>query len=755
MRGLGEAATPRPFFSSSSMPNRTLYEWALHYHALGFSVIPVHYIKPDGACSCRAGLQCESPGKHPALRWERYTKERADTDQLAVWFDGSFHAYNIGIVTGQVSGNVGVIDVDIGKGKAGQETILDLQRDNDDLPPTMQAKTGSGGTHYLFRFPADIKIRTDKNVLGFGVDTRGEGGFIVAAPSIHVSGKHYEMDEAPVADAPGWLADLCNDETARELQLGVHGIQKSASGGMFGELTDGREGYMVRVILGVIRTYVEANHQLPDLDKVIAEGFPVYERKVRARGKSLEADGRGISLFTRRAAYQLERAKRNELRVIRGLPLDGKAAPVVPLTVIPGGVASERVDPDTGEIQHYDLSSTAQQQMASIHKRLQITDWGIEQYQGEAPEIDWLVENIIPAGVPMLLAAIGGLGKSFIALDLAIKIAAGDETFHRFSALGGRVIKHGRVVFLTAEDSRSSVHRRLNAIADDEVRERARNKLYVVPLPDAGGAQPFIRETLNGMEITESYLLIREQLISLGDVRLVIVDPLQAFVHADITSNPAAAQFWWASMAELCASVGATVMVTHHMRKEGSFSIKKAMQAREAIRGTTALVDGARLVFGLWNMNEEDEINVLRALDLPHEPNSVVCGAIVKVNDMADMSIKTFVRDDSGLLVDRTQEVEAAISGAGELTVMQLIDVLAEVRKRWDAGVPFSTSHQSKGRYFVGWLAKEYGMSKSQAGRIMTELLTAGRMVEEDYSKHKRVRGLRVVDKDEQGRGLS
>ena len=753
MRSLGEAAIPRPFFPSDSMPSRTLYEWALHYHQLGFSVIPVHYIKPDGACSCRAGLQCESPGKHPALRWERYSKERADADQLAVWFDGSFHAFNIGIVTGSVSGNIGVIDVDVGRGKAGQETILDLQRDNDDLPPTMQAKTGSGGRHYIYRFPSTVKVRTDKNVLGDGVDTRGEGGFIVVAPSIHVSGKRYEMDDCPICDAPGWLVDLCNDDTARELGLGVHGIQKSGAGGMFGDITDGREGYMVRVILGVIRSYVEANHQLPDLDKVIAEGFPVYERKVRARGKSLEADGRGISLFTRRAAYQLERAKRGELRVIRNLPLDGKSAPVIPLTVIPGG-QGERIDQETGEVQRYDLSSTAQQQMAQIHKRLQITDWGVEQYQGEAPEIDWLVENIIPTAVPMLLAAIGGLGKSFIALDLAIKVAAGDETFHQFSALGGRVIKHGKVVFLTAEDSRSSVHRRLNAIADDEVRERARNKLYVVPLPDAGGAQPFIRETLNGLEITESYLLIREQLMQLGEVRLVIIDPLQAFVHADITSNPAAAQFWWASVAELCSSVGATVMVLHHMRKEGSFTIKKAMQAREAIRGTTALVDGARLVYGLWNMNEEDEANVLRALDLPHEPNSVVCGAIVKVNDMADTGIKTFVRDDSGLLVDRTQEIDAAMSGAGELTTMQMIDVLSTVRRNWDAGTPFSTSWQSKGRYFVSWLAKEYAMSKSQAGKIMNDLLHTGRLVEMDYSKHKRMRGLKVVDK-EQTKGAS
>lgn len=738
MRALGGAETPRPFFSDEmTTTTKTTYEWAKHYASLGLSVIPVHYIKPDGACSCRLGLQCESPGKHPALRWERYQKERADADQIAVWFDGSFHQYNIGIVTGAISGNVGVIDVDVGKGKLGAETILDLQRDNDDLPPTMEGRTGSGGTHYFYRFPEGIKVRTDKNVLGDGVDTRGEGGFVVAAPSIHVSGKRYEVDNCEIDAAPGWLVDLCNDDTARELGLGVHGMQKSGGAGMFGEITDGREGYMVRVILGVIRSYVEQYHELPPLDKVIAEGFPVYERKVSSRGKSLEADGRGISLFTRRAAYQLERAKRNELRVIQGLPLDGNPPPGSNFKVIQGGVPTQ-VDPETGEV-----IQLPQKVGQMNQKQLVIKDWGVENYVGQPPEVDWLIENIVPVGVPMLLAAIGGLGKSFIALDLAIKIAAGDDTFHAFNALGGKVLEHGTVVFMTAEDSKDSIHRRLNAIADTEVRERARNKLFVVPLPDAGGAAPFIFEQHGQMQVTPIYLSIREQLKEFADVKLVIIDPLQAFVHADITSNPAAAQYWWNVVGELCATTGATVMVTHHMRKEGSFSITKAMQAREAIRGTTALVDGARLVYGLWNMPEEEEKDVLRALELPLEANTVVCGAIVKVNDMADTSIKTFVREESGLLVDRSAEVDAVFDRSGRLNNLQIKTILDAIQRRWDEGKPFSANPQSSTRYIVPWLCSQYSMQRRHAKAFILQHMESGTLSEEVFDNKTKMKGLR------------
>lgn len=722
------------------MARKTTYEWALHYHSLGLSVIPVHYIKPDGACSCRMGDKCDSPGKHPALRWDKYQRERADTDQLAVWFDGSFHNFNIGIVTGQISGNVGVIDVDTGKGKSGMDTLEDLQRDNDDLPPTMLGKTGSGGAHYFYRFPSNIRIRTDKNTLGYGVDTRGEGGFVVAAPSKHKSGGVYEMDDDAIADAPGWLVDLCNDESARELGLGSHGMQGGAANGMFGEMTDGREGYMVRVILGVIRTYVEHHKALPDLDKIIAEGFPIYERKVRARGKSLEADGRGISLFTRRASYQLERAKRGELRVIHNMPLVANGAPVA--TVIPMPKPKAKEIESGGPF----IEDIPQPQVERIEqKRLVIREWGVEHYVGDPPEINWLVENIIPQGVPMLLAAIGGLGKSFIALDLAVKIAAGDDTFHTFTALGGRVINHGQVVFLTAEDSRDSIHRRLTSIADDEIRNRAAGKLFVVPLPDAGGSVPFISESMGGMELTQAYWAVREQLMEFDNLRLIIVDPLQAFVHADVNANPAAAQFWWSSMAELCASTGATLMVTHHMRKEGSFSIKKSMQAREAIRGTTALVDGARLVYGLWNMNDEDEVHVAKALHLQHEPNMVVCGAIVKVNDQADTSVRTFVRDHSGLLVDRTGEVEAALELTQRVSSSQTESIMEEIEKQWNAGNPFSSAAQSRTRYLIPYLMQQLGITKPRAYGLMMDWLRDGRIKEEIYSTNRKQKGLKVM----------
>jgi RecA-family ATPase len=52
-------------------------------------------------------------------------------------------------------------------------------------------------------------------------------------------------------------------------------------------------------------------------------------------------------------------------------------------------------------------------------------EWTADRYAGEAPPIRWLCRGTIPLGVPVLVAAMGGLGKSYLALDLALHTAAG------------------------------------------------------------------------------------------------------------------------------------------------------------------------------------------------------------------------------------------------------------------------------------------------------------------------------------------
>jgi hypothetical protein len=118
-------------------------------------------------------------------------------------------ARNVGIATGSVSG-IWVLDLDDGS----QETLLDWEREYGGLPETPTVRTGGGGRHNLFAQPAGTSI---PSLVKFapGCDTRGDGGYIVAPPSIHESGRAYEwLVEGEPVEAPQWLLDLVLGRTA-------------------------------------------------------------------------------------------------------------------------------------------------------------------------------------------------------------------------------------------------------------------------------------------------------------------------------------------------------------------------------------------------------------------------------------------------------------------------------------------------------------------------------------------------------------
>jgi bifunctional DNA primase/polymerase-like protein/primase-like protein len=123
--------------------------------------------------------------------------------------------YNIGIATGEPSG-IFVLDIDAKRD--GEDMLAQIIRQNGDLPPTLLSRTGGGGLHYIFRHTAGIRNSASK--IGNGLDIRGDGGYIVAPPSIHESGRPYAWDvdhhpqDAAIAEAPQWLIDLIHAKSA-------------------------------------------------------------------------------------------------------------------------------------------------------------------------------------------------------------------------------------------------------------------------------------------------------------------------------------------------------------------------------------------------------------------------------------------------------------------------------------------------------------------------------------------------------------
>lgn len=161
------------------------------YSGIGFTPIP---FKPQS--------------KEPTIPWKAYQTSKPSVATLQLW--DKTHT-SIGFVTGENHGFF-VLDID---GEEGVNTINELASKYGYLPPTVSSITGNG-YHYYFKYPSNVKItcvnrKFPNGEILPGIDIRGDGGLIIAPPSIHPNGSQYKWlnspFEHPIADAPQWLLD--------------------------------------------------------------------------------------------------------------------------------------------------------------------------------------------------------------------------------------------------------------------------------------------------------------------------------------------------------------------------------------------------------------------------------------------------------------------------------------------------------------------------------------------------------------------
>jgi predicted P-loop ATPase len=167
---------------------------ALAYARKGWRVFPIHSIR-EGRCSCGKPHDASQNGKHPRTR-QGFKDATADPAQIARWWSRWPDA-NIGIATGS---GLAVIDLD---GPDGFAEFAALVKQNEVLPETLCSKTGNG---YHFVFSTRDGGPEVRNSARGNVHVRGEGGYIVAPPSNHYSGKQYQwVKQRTLAQLPDWL----------------------------------------------------------------------------------------------------------------------------------------------------------------------------------------------------------------------------------------------------------------------------------------------------------------------------------------------------------------------------------------------------------------------------------------------------------------------------------------------------------------------------------------------------------------------
>jgi hypothetical protein len=152
---------------------------------------------------------------------------------------------NVGIATGARSG---IVALDVDPRAGGDDSLAELVNRYGPLPETIEALTGGGGQHFLFRHPGGlVKCRT-----GFmpGLDVKADGGYIVGEPSMHASGRRYAWelshlpDQCDLAECPAFLRDQV--ESSERASPPVH----AAAGG---SIPEGKRNATLASLAGAMR----------------------------------------------------------------------------------------------------------------------------------------------------------------------------------------------------------------------------------------------------------------------------------------------------------------------------------------------------------------------------------------------------------------------------------------------------------------------------------------------------------------------
>lgn len=132
------------------------------------------------------------PDKRPLIPWKRWTDSKPSKEQIYWWYDSEF-APGIAIITGKVS-NLLVFDIE----KHG----LDVYNN---LPQTLEARSQSGGRHLYFQWAEGPWKHSYVNDGTHVADLKGQGGYVLAPPTVGDKGTYAWVNQLPQVVPPAWM----------------------------------------------------------------------------------------------------------------------------------------------------------------------------------------------------------------------------------------------------------------------------------------------------------------------------------------------------------------------------------------------------------------------------------------------------------------------------------------------------------------------------------------------------------------------
>jgi len=497
---------------------------AVDYLARGWSVVPAHTVDPQGACSCGV-VQCDRPGKHPRVRWAEYQKRRPTTQQVEAWWS-QWPDSNIAIITGAASGLV-VVDLDGPEASASLATL--------GLPETAVRATTGKGEHLYFAHPGGQVPNRVR--LAPGVDVRADGGYVIAPPSRHQSGRAYAWSgagsgahEKPPSLPPAVAARLAGRATT----VAPTGASKEP------QAAPQADAWVVHYLQGVPESGGEG---LPGRNEAAARLAGHYLRHLDAR-ETYQL----LSLWNMRNSppmddYELRRT----------------------IASIANREGPKKNQPRQDQLRELNVQTL---------EELMVLD----------EEVRWLVKDVWVKSNVGWVAGPPKLGKTWLVLDLAVSVATGLPFLGQFE-----VETRGPVLLVLEEDTAPQLKNRLGKIlearglagTDELERDHARDFQVVFQAAPKTDLHFAIHQ---GFTFSPESLALLEEHVKTLRPQLVIMDPFYRMTRGfdEYKASEAMAEVL-GPLADLRYKYGCAVAIVHHTTKN-----TKATRGGERMYGSMA-----------------------------------------------------------------------------------------------------------------------------------------------------------------------
>ncbi|MBK9129160.1 MAG: AAA family ATPase [Phycisphaerales bacterium] len=279
-----------------------------------------------------------------------------------------------------------------------------------------------------------------------------------------------------------------------------------------------------------------------------------------------------------------------------------------------------------------------------------------------APEpIRWLWPGRIALGKLTLVAGDPGLGKSLLSLDVAARVSTGSgwPDVHEAAPPGG-------VVLLSAEDDAADTIRpRLDAAAADVSRVTMLQAIH--PGGGAGGdsGRPF--------NLAEDLPALEEAVRAVPDCRLVIIDPVTAYLGGGVDSHKAAeVRALLAPLGALAARCGVAVLAVTHLNKSaGGPAIYRAM-------GSLAFAAAARAAWAVTRDRDDPRRRLMLPLKNNLAPDLGGLAYAIEPMGAGGHPVLAWERDPVTLSADEALGPDRGDGGATERAAEWLADALAD-----------------------------------------------------------------------------